>query len=105
VSILQVGLALRSAGEEEFHGFALARALRERDHARSLTAHGTLYKALERLERAGLLESRWEEPELAAAGRRPRRRLYRVTGLGERAHGEAVRHGVAPVPRAGLATS
>lgn len=70
------------AGEPEFHGFSIARAIQERDAARRLTAHGTLYKALGRLERAGLLESRWEAPELAEAEGRPRRRLYRVTGAG-----------------------
>ena len=33
-------------------------------------------------QRAGLLESRWEDPDIAAADGRPRRRLYHVTGLG-----------------------
>jgi PadR family transcriptional regulator len=84
-AILASGLDLRSAGEPEFHGFQLAKSLREGDRARGLTAHGTLYKALDRMERMGLLESRWEEPEIAEAGGRPRRRLYRVTGNGERA--------------------
>ena len=41
--------------------------------------------ALDRLEEAGLVESRWENPQLAADEGRPRRRLYRVTALGERA--------------------
>lgn len=43
-------------------------------------AAGTAYPTLARLERAGWLESRWEE---RAAGA-PRRRLYRLTGLGQR---------------------
>jgi DNA-binding PadR family transcriptional regulator len=45
-------------------------------------AHGTLYKALSRLLEAGMLSAVWEDPELAAEARRPRRRLYRVTPAG-----------------------
>jgi PadR family transcriptional regulator PadR len=84
-AVLAAGLDLRSAGQPEFHGFSLAKAIRDGDRARGLTAHGTLYKALDRMERAGLLESRWEDPDVAAEGGRPRRRLYRVTSTGERA--------------------
>lgn len=89
VAILSAGLELRNAGEPEFHGFLLAKELREQDEARRLTAHGTLYKALDRMERAGLLDSRWEAPEIAAEQGRPRRRLYRVTGNGEQAFDRA----------------
>ena len=85
VAILGAGLSVRSAGEPEFHGFQLARELRDRDGARGLTAHGTLYKALDRMERGGLLQSRWEDPDVAAEQGRPRRRLYRVTADGQRA--------------------
>jgi len=100
VSILEAALALRSAGDDSFHGFALARKIRDHDGGRSLTAHGTLYKALGRMERAGLLESEWEDPEAAAREGRPRRRLYRVTGAGERAlRAERTR---APRPELGL---
>jgi PadR family transcriptional regulator, regulatory protein PadR len=91
VSILEAALDLRAAGEPEFHGFYIAGRIRERAQARRLTSHGTLYKALERMERAGLLASRWEEPEAAATERRPRRRLYAVTGAGERALAAAAR--------------
>ena len=89
VAVLAAGLDLRDAGEPEFHGFSLAKAIRDGDRVRGLTAHGTLYKALDRMQRMGLLESRWEDPEIAAAQGRPRRRLYRVTGQGERALNEA----------------
>lgn len=74
-------LAAARAHDAAFHGFGLAQALREQRGSRSLTAHGTLYKALGRLEQFGLLSSRWEEPFEAAAGR-PRRRLYELTGAG-----------------------
>jgi len=53
------------------------------------TAHGTLYKALGRMEDAGLLESHWEDPDVAVAEGRPRRRLYRVTPLGANAFARA----------------
>ena len=84
-SILEAGVRLREQGRGEFHGFLISKEMRDSDAARRLTAHGTLYKALDRMERAGLLESRWEDPSIAAKEGRPRRRLYRVTGLGERA--------------------
>ena len=42
---------------------------------------GTLYPILLRFEKAGLLESRWEEETPEALGR-PRRRFYRMTGAG-----------------------
>jgi PadR family transcriptional regulator len=81
VDILDAGLALR-----RFHGFQLAKTVADHHgRPRTLTAHGTLYKALQRLEDGGLLASRWEDPDLAAAEGRPRRRLYEVTGAGERA--------------------
>jgi DNA-binding PadR family transcriptional regulator len=50
---------LRS-GHATFHGFGLAQIMRERSGSRSLTAHGTLCKALARLEEFGLVTSRWE---------------------------------------------
>lgn len=85
VSILSAAVALLFGGEPEFHGYAVARELKDREEARRLTAHGTLYRALERLEKAGLLQSRLEDPEVAAAEQRPRRRLYHVTAAGETA--------------------
>jgi DNA-binding PadR family transcriptional regulator len=103
MSILQAGLELaRDGGGPEFHGFRLAKAMAELEGARSLTAHGTLYKALERMETAGLLESRWEDPQLAASQGRPRRRLYRVTGAGERALSAAATTAPTPTPRLGF---
>lgn len=84
-SILRAGVALRLGGEAEFHGYAVARELTELGEARRLTAHGTLYRALDRLEQRQLLKSRLEDADLAAAERRPRRRLYTVTALGEKA--------------------
>lgn len=42
---------------------------------------GTLYPILLRFEKAGLLESRWEEETPESLGR-PRRRFYRLTSAG-----------------------
>ena len=78
--ILEAALRLRRQGEPGFHGFGIAKAIAEGTEAGALTAHGTLYKALGRMEAAGLLTSDWEDAELAAAEGRPRRRLYQVTG-------------------------
>ena len=84
--ILDVALSLRRSGEGQFHGFGLAQRLRDRSDARSLTGHGTLYKALGRLEELGLVRSSWEDPP--AAGR-PRRRLYELTVEGAYIAGQA----------------
>lgn len=76
---------LRRRGLDAAHGFLLAKEMRDRAGARLLTAYGTLYKALERLEKAGFLESFWEDPQIAADEGRPRRRFYKVTVVGETA--------------------
>ena len=44
---------------------------------------GTLYPALLRMQRSGCLTCRWEDIDPSEAGR-PRRRLYALTGEGER---------------------
>ena len=81
--ILDVAQALLrgSGGDATFHGFGLAQAMRAEGAGR-LIAHGTLYKALGRLEEMGLLTSRWEEAPPAG---RPRRRLYELTAAGAEA--------------------
>jgi len=78
LAILEHGIAA-----ESFYGFALARSIA--DGAPTLTAHGTLYKALARMTESGLLDAEWEDHAPAEAEGRPRRRLYRVTGEGARA--------------------
>jgi DNA-binding PadR family transcriptional regulator len=42
---------------------------------------GTIYPILDRLMKVGWLERRWEDIDPAIEGR-PRRRLYRLTGVG-----------------------
>ena len=85
LAILETAIRLRMEGVAHFYGFLIAREIKERRDARLLTAHGTLYKALDRLGKAGLLESEWEDPVVAAQANRPRRRLYWVTAAGEAA--------------------
>jgi PadR family transcriptional regulator len=89
VAILEASLELRRAGQAEAHGYLLAKVVQDLRDAKRLTAYGTLYKALTRLEREGLLASRWEDPLAAAAEARPRRRFYRLTLEGEGALSEA----------------
>ena len=44
---------------------------------------GTVYTTLRRLERRDLVGGRWEDPDVAEAERRPRRRYYTLTSAGE----------------------
>src|SRR6185369_17819708 len=60
------------------HGYAIAETLRVRSSGTFDLPEGTLYPALHRLERAGLLSSRWSEVN----GRR--RRVYQLTAKGDR---------------------
>ncbi|WP_433833548.1 PadR family transcriptional regulator [Actinoplanes sp. CA-015351] len=59
------------------HGYAVITALRERSEGAFDIPEGTVYPALHRLERAGLVVSRWEN----AAPRR--RRVYELTSDGQ----------------------
>jgi DNA-binding PadR family transcriptional regulator len=89
VEILGVAVSRAARGEPDLHGFGVAKSLQGDEARRRLTAHGTLYKALARLEDSGLLVSRWEDAEVAVAEGRPRRRLYRITTAGQAAFSEA----------------
>jgi PadR family transcriptional regulator PadR len=107
LSILETGIELRVRGLPFFYGFLIAKEIKERREAKLLTAHGTLYKALDRMEKVGLLESHWEDPVVAAEQGRPRRRLYQVTVAGEAALAGARKVQVAPASKLerGLAPS
>jgi transcriptional regulator len=72
-------LLLAVLEERPAHGYGVITALRQRSNGSFDLAEGTVYPALHRLERAGLLRSAWE----VAAGRR--RRLYEITPEGLRA--------------------
>lgn len=66
---------LASAGTVEFYGYQLAKELARDTERRLFIAYGTLYRALARLEGMRLLESRREDPTIAAQESRPGRRL------------------------------
>ncbi|MEV7629377.1 PadR family transcriptional regulator [Actinoplanes sp. NPDC089786] len=72
-SVLKVVAALLAAGGAERYGLQLMQA--------TGLPSGTLYPILVRLERAGWVESRWEETDPAAEGR-PARRYYLLTAEG-----------------------
>ena len=89
LSVLEAGIALREQGMDEFHGFLLAKEMEANGAGTTLTAYGTLYRALDRMAKAGLLSRHWEDPLIAAQETRPRRRLYQISAAGERALSEA----------------
>lgn len=62
-----------------FHGYAVIEELRQRTDGAIDLPEGTIYPALHRLERAGLLASSWSEVN----GRR--RRSYTLTSGGKKA--------------------
>lgn len=101
VEILAAGAAFAEAGSPEFHGFAAAKAIERATGKERLTATGTLYRALHRLEGFGCLTSRWEDPGPANEEGRPQRKLYQLTAVGEAALAktEAEERGQEPVTR------
>jgi DNA-binding PadR family transcriptional regulator len=100
VAICAAAAALRDRGIPEFHGYQLAKTLGEAADVRLLTAYGTLYRALARLEHMGLLKSHWEDPDIPARENRPGRRLYTLTGAGEAAV-QAIPKATEKAPRGG----
>jgi PadR family transcriptional regulator PadR len=52
---------------------------------------GTVYPALRRLERAGLVNSKWEREETARLQLRPARKYYQVTRTGQEVLANAVK--------------
>lgn len=73
------GMLLAIAADGPMHGYAAVQALRQRSGGVFDLPEGTVYPALHRLERAGLLQSGWS----TASGRR--RRVYRLTARGRKA--------------------
>ncbi len=73
------GLVLAVLEAGPLHGYAVIRALLVRSDGAVDLPTGTIYPALHRLERAGLLRSGWGR----TTGRR--RRVYTLTGAGARA--------------------
>ena len=69
-------LILATVAEEPAHGYAILQRLKERSSGAFDLAEGTIYPALHRLERDGLLNSTWSTD----SGRR--RRVYSLTRSG-----------------------
>ncbi|HEX7311233.1 MAG TPA: helix-turn-helix transcriptional regulator [Gaiellaceae bacterium] len=69
-------LAIVAAGPA--HGYAIIEELKLRSRGAFALPEGTIYPALHRLERAGLLASGWSN----ASGRK--RRVYKLTARGRR---------------------
>lgn len=69
-------LILSVVGDAPNHGYAIIADLHDRSGRRFELPEGTVYPALHRLERRGLLSSSW------AVGSTRRRRVYRITPAG-----------------------
>jgi DNA-binding PadR family transcriptional regulator len=76
------GLLLAALEDGPRHGYAVRDALRYATDGTFDLPTGTVYPALHRLERAGLISGSWS----VVAGRR--RRTYRLTSRGRKALGE-----------------
>ena len=70
------GLILAVVAAAPAHGYAIIEELKRRSRGAFALPEGTVYPALHRLERAGLLESGWS----ASTGRK--RRVYKLTRRG-----------------------
>ncbi len=72
-------LILQIASEGDTYGYAITQEAERRSGGYFELKEGSLYPALHRMERRGLLESFWEAKE---TGRR--RKFYRITAEGTR---------------------
>ena len=70
-------LVLAILAEGDSYGYAILQRVRALSGGELEWTDGMLYPVLHRLERAGLIEARWEQAE---SGRK--RKYYRVTGTG-----------------------
>jgi PadR family transcriptional regulator PadR len=73
------GLLLASLEAGSQHGYAIMESLRAGSEGEVDLPTGTIYPALRRLERAGLVKGTWSE----SSGRR--RRIYELTSAGQHA--------------------
>jgi PadR family transcriptional regulator PadR len=75
-------MALASLEPGAAHGFEILRRLTANGSGSLQLKEGSLYPALYRLEKAGLIDSAWEDE--AAPRKGPRKRVYRLTRRGVR---------------------
>jgi PadR family transcriptional regulator, regulatory protein PadR len=79
------GLLLAVLADGPGHGYELSRRVSARSGGELAAQEGSLYPALHRLERGGLVESSWD----SVSGRR--RRIYELTAAGRRRLSDARR--------------
>ncbi len=72
-------LILTVLRDDVLHGYQLAREIERRSQGYFECKEGTLYPALHKLERDGLVRSEWQQ-----VGEQRRRRCYAITPAGER---------------------
>src|SRR4051812_46243202 len=78
-------LILKSLTVQAMHGYAIVRHIERLSGGIFNVEHGSLYPALERLQKNGLVVGKWGE---SPTGRRAR--YYTITAAGRRALGEKV---------------
>jgi PadR family transcriptional regulator PadR len=78
-------LILRTLTLQRMHGYAIAQHIARVSHDALQVEKGSLYPALERLQRSGWVVSKWSE---SPTGRRAR--YYSITASGRRALGDEV---------------
>ncbi len=72
-------MVLRSLQREPMHGYALVQHIQQRSNELLQVEEGSLYPALQRLLREGLVKAEWE---ISASNRRVR--TYRITAAGNK---------------------
>ncbi len=77
--VLLAADSLASAGEEQFHGYALAGELRRAEPHTRVMAYSTLYRCLARLMERGFVSQSDTEIEVSGG---PPRRVFVLTGDG-----------------------
>ena len=77
VAATSTPLVLAILAEGDSYGYAILRRVRELSGGELEWTDGMLYPVLHRLERSGLVESRWEKTDTER-----RRKYYRVTRAG-----------------------
>jgi transcriptional regulator len=72
-------MVLRTVLREPMHGYALVQHIKQRSNELLQVEEGSLYPALQRLLKEGLLKAEWE---ISASNRRVR--TYRITPAGKK---------------------
>ena len=72
-------MILRSLERQPMHGYALVQHIKQRSNELLLVEEGSLYPALQRLLKEGLLKAEWET---SASNRKVR--TYRITPAGKK---------------------